>query len=413
MAVDIADLELTGGEDGAVLTTDGSGALEWVVAPPATVVTQAPLFGDGHSDTPIGVTVATGTQVTTGTDNVNPVTSSTLAGVTGALSALDTTDQSSLVAAINELFGDLAALTEEGGDDAALTPNNIEVTSPLTGNGSSDTPLALTTVPISLGGTGATGAAAGLDALTGGATTTVGVPTRASGTPGVWTFTDISDVLRSVSVTAPITGNGTAGTPLALTMASSTNITGGSDTTNPVSSAGLRQLMGADVGTLTTTAQTVVPAINELHALIQALEGALQFVGTYDADGDVVTPAGAGTVPAGALPAASSANEGAVLIVTTAGTGSGNAPAVSMSAGDWLISTGTEWILVDLDLHSVAAANVSITSISGLSAGNVQAALAEIVAGGVTPVVTDETSIVGDGTSGDPLAVATVDAGTF
>ena len=423
--IDIANIKITGGADGDMLTTDGTGDLAWTAAPPATVTVNAPLSGTGTSGSPITLTVATGAQVSTGTNDVNPITSLTLRSVTGDLDDLDTTADANLVAAINELvgnIGDLTTLDTTAQTDIVSAINEIfatadtalqtvSVTTPLTGNGTAGNPIALGTVPINLGGTNATTAAAALDNLSATTTTDAGVLTRAAGTPGVWS---LSTVLSAVSVTAPITGNGTAGDPLALTMASAADITGGTNTTNPVSAAGLRQLMGADVAALQTTATTIIPAINELLGDVQALMAGLRFVGTVT-PGNVFTPA-AGGPAAGltALPAADPDNEGWVAIITGAdATGVAPLPTVGMTAGDWVVSTGTAWIHLDLNLPATAAQNVSITTIAGSTSTNVQDALTEIFGGGMVAVEVDGVSIIGDGTTGDPLEVATIDAGTF
>jgi hypothetical protein len=84
-----------------------------------------------------------------------------------------------------------------------------------------------------------------------------------------------------------------------------------------------------------------------------------------------------------------------------------------MTPGDWLISNGTAWIHLDLNAPATAGANVSLTAISGLTATNVQAAFAEIMAGGAVAVAVDGTTIDGDGTVGDPLEVIGVDDGTY
>lgn len=230
--------------------------------------------------------------------------------------------------------------------------------------------------------------------------------------------------LQTVSVSAPLGGTGTSGSPLTVTRATDAQIATGTNNVNPIDPAGLRSQMGDDAADLTTTAKTVVPAINELvadisdiHGQLGALTGALRFVGTYNAATNIVASADAGTLTVGgSLPAASSTNEGWFVIVTEPGTGVGNAPAVPMEVGDWIISTGTAWIHVPLYHAEVTAANVSITTIDAQPWTNVQTALGGLFArteASLTAVAVDGVSILGNGTAGDPLEVGTVDGGTY
>jgi hypothetical protein len=407
---DLTNLGIAGGSNGAVLTTDGANTLSWVTAPPATVVTAAPISGDGLVATPVGLTVATTAQIGTGTDNVYPVSSAGLRYLSGDLATLTTTAQNTLVAAINELQANKLA--------------TVAASAPITGNGTSGTPLGVqfattgnaaagtdTTYPInSLVLQFITGDIATLDTT---ATNLVDAINEIAG--DLTTLT--TNALSTVAVTSPITGNGTAGTPLALSMAAAGDITTGTNTVLPVNSAGLRQLMGADVAALTTTAQTVVPAINELRGEIQSLMGPLRLVGTFDASDNSVTATPGGPATTDGLPAAAAGNLGWVFVVDTAGTAAAPAPAVAMSVGDWLVSDGTAWIWLDLNAPTTIAGNVSITTIGTMSAANVQAALSELytlVNARLTTIYPDGVSITGTGlTAGSPLTVALVDGGVY
>jgi len=213
----------------------------------------------------------------------------------------------------------------------------------------------------------------------------------------------------SVEVDDPIDGNGLTATPLSVTPATTAQVTAGTDNVFPITSLRLREKLGAEVSTLTTTAQTIVPAINEIDAVVRALEGPVRLVGTYDATTHQVTP-GSPFVTAGPLPAAATANAGWVFVVDTAGTGVAPAPTVAMSPGDWLLSSGTAWLHIDLHAPATVASNVSITSIAGLTATDVQAALAELHG---RTVQVDGVTIAGDGTTGDPLEVIGYDDGTY
>lgn len=182
-----------------------------------------------------------------------------------------------------------------------------------------------------------------------------------------------------------------------------------------VTPANVRALIGAPVSTLATAAKTVVPAINELAALVT---GHLQFAGSYDVVADEVDPVGAG--PNGPLPAASAAFNGKFVICTTAGTGTGNAAGLgNLAVEDWIIcgevptAPGT-YALHKLSVGSTAvtAENVAITAIAGITATDVQGALEELQASKLEAVEVLP-SITGDGTTADPLDVAIVDGGAF
>ena len=118
---------------------------------------------------------------------------------------------------------------------------------------------------------------------------------------------------------------------------------------------------------------------------ITAVSGEIVFAGTFNASSgagvvDAVTAAGTsvGLTASAALPAASASNTRYYLIVSVGGTPSGgNAPNVAMVAGDLIISTGTAWQYIGASA-TAGASSVSVASISGLSATNVQSALAEL-----------------------------------
>ena len=144
-----------------------------------------------------------------------------------------------------------------------------------------------------------------------------------------------------------------------------------------------------------------------------AVQGPLQFAGTYDAATHEATPIGGA---AGPLPAPNG-NRGHVYIVDEAGTGAAPAPVVAMSVGDWLVSTGTAWLHLDLHQPATIAANVSVSTITGMTATDVQGALAEIFAGLPVAVATTITApgglLTGNGTTASPLSVLSYDDGTW
>lgn len=94
---------------------------------------------------------------------------------------------------------------------------------------------------------------------------------------------------------------------------------------------------------------TVTPTINGYWLLVgygSPTQLNLRFGGTYNASTNTVVTLNqygteAGLTVGQALSAPNSANNGVYLAVTTAGTGTTPAPAVSLAVGDWVLSQGT------------------------------------------------------------------------
>lgn len=113
--------------------------------------------------------------------------------------------------------------------------------------------------------------------------------------------------------------------------------------------------------------------------------GELVFAGTYNASTNLVASvttagSGAGLTAGAALPAASTQNNRYYLVVTNSGTGSGNAPAVSLQAPDHLLSNGTAWQFIDVSgtIAAQTASNITFTPGGGIASTNVQSALEEL-----------------------------------
>lgn len=118
--------------------------------------------------------------------------------------------------------------------------------------------------------------------------------------------------------------------------------------------------------------------------------GEIVFAGTFDASSGggtglvaSVTDEGTaiGLTVGSALPAAAAANNRYYLVVSEAGTiTSGNAPQVSLSPPDIVLSNGNAWTEVDVSQTVTAqvASNVSFTPAGSISATNVQTALQEV-----------------------------------
>jgi hypothetical protein len=230
--------------------------------------------------------------------------------------------------------------------------------------------------------------------------------------------------LLAVSVEPPITGDGTAGDPLEIEMADNTAVDGGTDTVFPINSAQLRRLTG-NVASLSTSATTIVGAINELNTMIAAMTGAIFLVGTWDADADDITPGLNSPAAAGALPAAAAGNQGWYLIVDTAGTvaAGAEAPAGNYAVGDWLLSNGVAWLHFAMNLGVIAAINITYAPTAPMISVNVQTAIDELVTmitAAANNIHVDGTSITGvtaqagaGTTSANALRVDIVDGGTF
>ncbi len=118
--------------------------------------------------------------------------------------------------------------------------------------------------------------------------------------------------------------------------------------------------------------------------------GEIVFAGTFDASagggtGLVASVTAEGTaiglVAGQALPAAAQANSRYYLVVSEAGTiTSGNAPQVSLSPPDIILSNGSSWTEIDVSqtISAQIASNVGFTPAGDISATNVQAAIEEL-----------------------------------
>jgi len=120
---------------------------------------------------------------------------------------------------------------------------------------------------------------------------------------------------------------------------------------------------------------------------ITVISGNLVNAGTYNANTNLVgsvTTAGsaAGFTAGGALPTPATGNLNYYVVVSDSGTGSGNAPAVSLAPPDMLISlgSGSTFQLIDVSnaIAGQTASNISVVATGNIAATNVQAALQEL-----------------------------------
>ena len=113
--------------------------------------------------------------------------------------------------------------------------------------------------------------------------------------------------------------------------------------------------------------------------------GEIIFAGTYDAGTNLVASVttqgqAAGLTAGSALPAASADNRQYYLVVSELGTGTAPAPAVALNPPDILLSSGTDWELLDVSSFVAAqlASNISFVPFGDIQSTNVQTALQEV-----------------------------------
>ena len=113
--------------------------------------------------------------------------------------------------------------------------------------------------------------------------------------------------------------------------------------------------------------------------------GAIILAGTYDAStNQIASVTGEGSaiglgVGTG-LPSANNNNSNYYLVVSEPGTGASPAPTVALAPPDLLLSTGTEWLEIDVSSTYTAqtANNVAFSPAASLGSTNVQSALEEV-----------------------------------
>jgi len=119
---------------------------------------------------------------------------------------------------------------------------------------------------------------------------------------------------------------------------------------------------------------------------ISVTAGAIVLAGLYNAGTNLIislTGAGAavsGFTVSGAIPTADSGNSGYYFLVSASGTGSGNAPNVTLIPPDLIVSDGSAWYEVDVSSSYVSqnAASISFASGGTIGATTVQAAIEEV-----------------------------------
>jgi len=147
--------------------------------------------------------------------------------------------------------------------------------------------------------------------------------------------------------------------------------------TKGISPLSLRSEMGAAASALQTTAQTVVPAINELKIAVDGLAANQHFGGGYDVAANIVIPTTGSPFPPGVLVAATAAMSGWYLICTTPATGVPGPlpPAGTYAPGDWLVVDAAPSYVhlplgrVDFFVDGVSIINDGLTPASAFEVG--------------------------------------------
>jgi hypothetical protein len=170
-----------------------------------------------------------------------------------------------------------------------------------------------------------------------------------------------------------------------------------------------------------------LPLNNEFGA-----QANLRFGGTYNASTNTIASlntygAGAGLTVGSSLISPTASSAGVYLLVTTAGTGTSPAPAVSLDVGDWILSPGqgTTWTHVNLvgagisviDAGDVTFAGGSLTpAMTGVA--DAEAALTtlwgrvQIATPSTLGIVLETTEIEVNNSTG-AMTIGTVDEGTY
>jgi hypothetical protein len=113
--------------------------------------------------------------------------------------------------------------------------------------------------------------------------------------------------------------------------------------------------------------------------------GAIILAGTYDAtDNEIISTtlegAAIGLTAGDPLPSASADNANHYVVVAIGGTGTAPAPTNVLAPPDLILSTGSEWVELDVSAGAgaIAAVNVVFSAVGEIGSTNVQAAIEEV-----------------------------------
>lgn len=181
------------------------------------------------------------------------------------------------------------------------------------------------------------------------------------------------------------------------------------------------------VGQVSPAQGYYLPLNNEFGA-----QANLRFGGTYNANTNTIASlntygASAGLTVGSALVAPTAASSGLYLLVTTAGTGTAPAPAVSLDVGDWILSpgSGTAWTHVNIVGAGISVIDAGDVTFNGAAlspamtgVADAEAALTtlwgrvQIATTSTVGVVLESTEITVNNSTG-LMEVGVVDEGTY
>ena len=131
-----------------------------------------------------------------------------------------------------------------------------------------------------------------------------------------------------------------------------------------------------------TISASIAPGGGWQQAIFNAapINGSVQLAGLYDAQDNLVTSVTAAGIAAGftvnaVLPASAVGNESYYVLVQIGGTLAPPAPTGVAAPGDWLVSSGTGWTLVEESSVAIPATNVTLNPGGDITATDVQTAL--------------------------------------
>jgi hypothetical protein len=147
-------------------------------------------------------------------------------------------------------------------------------------------------------------------------------------------------------------------------------------------------VLGGGLSTLTTTAKTLVPAINELQSNFAMVAGGIIYAGTLDAStGDITPASNVANVPANIADVDPALTKNYFWIVTVAGSVTG-VTGVSAGKADWVGCDGVKLAVLPLGPTTVVASDVAYDATGNaiITATDVQGALDQVEVALLAPI---------------------------